>query len=167
MKKLTTLLLALLIVASCLAFAGCDDDTKCLDGYTHSFRNGYHDCYYCGKMYCEVTGSHDFTNIYGEPSAYCAKCGAEKSLETGPTIGGTILFGAVCLVIALIMHWIGLYNQSVFFIRAPLFAFIIFTLGFFLAYGVARGIIMAVCFVLYVVGSIKLNRKYLGYNDYV
>lgn len=167
MKKLTTLLLALLILASCFSFAGCDDDTKCLDGYTHSFRNGYHDCYYCGKMYCEVTGSHDFTNIYGEPSAYCGKCGEQKDYSDKPSVGETIVFGVVCLVVALIMHWIGLYNNSAFFIRAPLFAFIILTAGCFLAYGVGRGIIMAVFFVLYIAGSIRLNRKHLGYNDYV
>ena len=144
MKKLVTLLLALLILASCFAFASCDEEPKCIDG-----------------------GSHVYRNIYDEPSAYCQKCGEQKDYSDTPSIGETILFGAICLVVALIMHWIGLYNQSAFFIRAPLFAFIILTAGCFLAYGVGRGIIMAVFFVIYVAGSIKLNRKHLGYNDYV
>ena len=144
MKKLVTLLLALLILASCFVFASCDEEPKCIDG-----------------------GPHIYRNIYDEPSAYCQKCGEQKDYSDRPSIGETIVFGIVCLVVALIMHWIGLYNQSAFFIRAPLFAFIILTAGCFFAYGVGRGIIMAVFFVLYVAGSIRLNRKHLGYNDYI
>ena len=144
MKKLVTLLLALLILVSCFAFASCDEEPKCTDGEPHIYRN-----------------------TYGEPSSYCQTCGEQKDSSDRLSVGETIVFGIVCLVVALIMHWIGLYNQSAFFIRAPLFAFIIVTVGCFLAYGVSRGIIMSVFFVLYVAGSIRLNRKHLGYNDYV
>ena len=144
MKKIVWLMLALLMVASLFVFTSCEEEPKCIDG-----------------------GSHVYRNIYDEPSAYCQKCGEQKDHSDKPSIGETIVFGVVCLVVALIMHWIGLYNQSAFFIRAPLFAFIILTAGCFLAYGVGRGIIMAVFFVLYVAGSIRLNRKHLGYNDYV
>ena len=144
MKKIVWLVLALLIVASLFVFASCEEEPKCIDG-----------------------GSHVYRNIYDEPSAYCQKCGEQKDYSDKPSIGETIVFGVVCLVIALVMHWIGLYNNSAFFVRAPLFALIILTVGFFLAFGIGHGIIMAICFILYVVGSVKLNRKYLGYNDYI
>lgn len=143
MKKIVWLMLALLMVASLFVFASCEEEPKCIDG-----------------------GSHVYRNIYDEPSAYCQKCGEQKDYSDKPSIGETIVFGIVCLVIALVMHWIGLYNQSVFFLRAPLFVLIIFTVGSFLAFGVGHGITMAVFFVLYVVGAVRLNRKHLGYNDY-
>ena len=144
MKKLILILLALLMVASCFVFASCEEEPKCIDG-----------------------GPHIYRNTYDEPSAYCQKCGQQKDYSDIPSIGETIIFGIVCLVVGLIMHWIGLYNYSAFFLRAPLIVFIILTAGFFFTLGVARGIIMAVCFVLYVVGATKLNRKHLGYNDYI
>lgn len=144
MKKILLISLALLLIATCLAFASCEKEDKCIDG-----------------------GSHVYRNIYDEPSAYCQKCGEQKNYSDVPTIGETIVFGVICLVVGLIMHWIGLYNNSAFLLRAPLIVLLIFTIGSFFAFGVARGIIMAVCFVLYVVGAIKLNKKMLGYDDYV
>ena len=144
MKKIVCLVLALLMVASLFVFASCEKEDKCIDG-----------------------GSHVYRNIYDEPSAYCQKCGEQKDHSDKPSIGETIVFGVVCLVIALVMHCIGLYNNSAFFVRAPLFALIILTVGFFLAFGIGHGIIMAICFILYVVGAVKLNRKHLGYNDYI
>ena len=143
MKKIVWLMLALLIVASLFVFASCEEEPKCIDG-----------------------GSHVYRNIYDEPSAYCQKCGEQKDYSDTPSIGETILFGAISSAIALIMHRIGLDNQSAFFLRAPLFVLIILTVGSFLAFGVGQGITMAVFFVLYVVGAIRLNRKHLGYNDY-
>lgn len=171
MKKLTTLLLALLIVASCLAFASCDKDKSCLDGYSHYFQNNGR-CMYCHQNRCDVLG-HEFINKDSQTGKYyCHNCGTFKSegasIADGELpIGTVIAVGAIALVVGLIMHKIGLESSSVLFIRLPMIAFVILTLGCFLAYGVVCGIIMAVFLVLYVVGSVRLNRKYLGYNDYV
>ena len=139
MKKIALLLLVLLMVASCFAFASCEKESKCIDG-----------------------GSHIYRNTYDEPSAYCQKCGQQKDYSDIPSIGETIVFGIVCIVVGLIMHWIGLYNDSGFWVRAPFFALIILTVGSFIAFGASRGIIMAICFVLYLVGVAKLNGKHFG-----
>ena len=144
MKKITILLLTLLMIASCFAFASCEEEPQCPEG-----------------------GSHVYRNIYDEPSSYCNKCGQQKSSKPSISVGETIVFGIVCLVVGLIMHWIGLYNESVFFLRVPFFAFLIITFGVFATFGISRGIIMSVFFVLFVVGTIKLNRKHLDHDDYV
>ena len=135
MKKIVTLLLALLLVASCFAFAGCEEEPKCIDG-----------------------GAHVYRNAYDEPSAYCQKCGEQKDYSNDPSVGDMILCGAIFLVLALISHWLGVQNQSAFFLRAPLILFVIFTITSFIIYGVAHGIVMIVFFVLYILGAAKISN---------
>ena len=108
MKKLTTLLLALLIVASCLAFASCDKDKSCLDGYSHYFQNNGR-CMYCHQNRCDVLG-HEFINKDSQTGKYyCHNCGTFKSegasIADGELpIGTVIAVGAIALVVGLIMH---------------------------------------------------------------
>ncbi len=172
MKKITIVLLILLIVASCFALTSCDESSDCVDGKTHYFLYSYLTCEYCHKDYCTAYG-HQYLNKDSQTGKYyCHKCGQLKSEGASAAdgelpIGTVILIGAITLVVGLIMHRIGISTSSPFFMRAPMVAFVIFTLGAFLAYGVICGIIMAVFFVLYIVGYIKLNNKHLGYNDYV
>lgn len=164
LKKTTSVIfLVLLLVTGCFGFAACDESNDCVDGQQHYFSNNYGRCMYCHKKYCEAYGQHSYINGYCD---YCGenKSDTDKAADGELPIGSIIVIGIVLLLIGLVAHRIGIAIASPFFMRAPMVVFLILTLGAFLAYGVLCGIIMVVFLVIYTIGSIAMNRKYLDYD---
>ena len=168
LKKVASVMLLILILASsCFAFVACKDNTACVDGNEHYFSNRHGRCMYCHKNYCEAYGKHTY-----EEFEFCVYCGQDKSerdkiADGDIDIGTVITVAIVLLVISLVSHRIGIAICSPFFVRAPMVVFLIMTVGAFFAYGVGCGIIFSVCFVIYVVAMVGMNRKYLGYDDVI
>ena len=163
-KFASVLLVVLMLIASCFAFVACDESTDCVNGQRHYFSNDYGRCMHCHKKYCEAYGEHSYTNGYCE---YCgeSKSEAEKASDGESPIGTILGVGFFLLIASLISHRIGIAASSPFFIRAPMVVFLVFTVGTFFAYNVLCGIIMSIFFILYTIGSVSMNRKYLGYDD--
>ena len=163
-KTVSVILLVFLLAASCFVLAACGDDTDCVDGQQHYFSNDYGRCMHCHKKYCEAYGQHSYTDGYCE---YCGenKSDADKAADGDLPIGIIILLGGILTLVGLVLHRIGISFSSPFFMRAPMVVFLILTLGTFLAYGVLCGIIMTVFLVIYTLGSVSMNRKYLDYDD--
>lgn len=172
----------LLVVASCVVFAGCNEAKhQCTGGGEHDFRdylNGKQ-CFYCGMPYCEVYDKDHSFKSDGN-SKTCTMCGKTEEIKNTEkddiddepvakedyNIPLCIVLGVVLTICGLISHKIAIDASSGFFMNAPFYVFIIFTFGGFLT-NIVYGIILTVFFVIYLALVRVINRRYLDYDDII